>query len=236
MKKEKSLNECHYNSRSILFNSLYSSISTRNLKINITNNANLINTILNILFTIILLNFVSLGHCQIQLKSELYKNIRALEEDTSQSSIYSTCGEKFCSTDNGKCISQSKSICECTDYFTTYPNDSIYLCTYQRKDQLIAFCLELFLMCGFGHFYIGNYYLGFPKLLLFIIGIVLIVFLRYYNRDKEDDNPVSLGIALAGCIVFCLMISWELFDIILFLFNKYNDSNGISLYAFRVSA
>lgn len=156
---------------------------------------------------------------------------------TIDKSLYQICGVKYCLINQSSCISSTRSICHCDDFYETYPNDeeNIYQCNYTRKKQIIAFCLELVLMCGSGHLYIGNFYMAVPKFLLFMLGIILVLSLRYYNKDKEEDNPTSMKIALAGCVVFCLMLAWELFDIIMFAFNKYKDSNGVTLYPFKVS-
>ena len=147
--------------------------------------------------------------------------------------LFIKCGEKYCRHDHGECISNIKSLCQCKEEFTTYPKSTKYECNYTRKKQLIAFCLELVLVCGIGHYYLGKILTGIWKFILCIIGVIIILVLRFYNRDKEEDNPVSLAIALGGCIVFSVIIGWQAFDIIMLILNKYNDSNDIELYPFR---
>lgn len=188
------------------------------------------NIILKAAFVTIVSLLISSVYAEIE---DFSNNLRYL--NTTEEPQVQICGEKYCLTNQGTCISITRSTCNCNDFFETYPEDNVYQCNYEKKKQIIAFCLELVLMCGTGHLYIGNYYIAIPKFLLFMIGILLIVFLRYYNRDKEEENPVSMKIALAGCIVFCLMLAWEIFDIIMFAFNKYQDSKGVSLYPFKVS-
>ena len=147
---------------------------------------------------------------------------------------FTRCGLKFCMTDNGDCLSEFTSYCECIDEYTTYPETKNLNCTYKRKKQIIAFCLELFLFFGAGHFYIGNYFFGFLKLILFTLVLVLIFSLRIYNEDKEEYNRASLMINLFACIFFFLLLCWEIFDCLMFMLNKYIDNNEVSLFAFSL--
>ena len=88
-------------------------------------------------------------------------------------------------------------------------------CTYTRKKQLFAFLLELFIM-PIGHFYSGNYGIGFAKILIPILLIIL------YCMDR---NTVKHLINLFSCVISI----WWLIDIILYGVNYYNDNNGVKL-------
>ena len=117
---------------------------------------------------------------------ESFYNLRLLNSTPSTvynntaASEYQICGKKYCLTNQSSCISSTKSLCHCKEFYETFPDseENIYQCNYRRKKQIIAFCLELVLMCGSGHLYIGNYYMAFPKFLLFMIGIILVWSLR----------------------------------------------------------
>ena len=142
-----------------------------------------------------------------------------------------TCGNSTCLY--GSCYSVRESLCSCNDSYDTYSVDySQVQCSYQRKKQTIALLLELILMFGIGHFYLGRSLIGVLKFLLFSIGVSLIVALRIHSKTKEQYNPISLRIAYIGYTVFLAMVSWEFIDILMFLLNKYKDGNNIDLLGF----
>ena len=78
-------------------------------------------------------------------------------------------GKTKCNSIGGKCIKfddDDNFFCECNLGFIDDPDNSEIGCSYQQKKQLKAFLLELFLCYGAGHFYIHNYKLAIPKLVL----------------------------------------------------------------------
>ncbi len=115
--------------------------------------------------------------------------------------IYTRCGIENCMYKNGICVSELNSLCRCEDKYTTFPEENFFQCTYVKKLQIIAFCLELILMCGLGHFYMGNTVFGVIKMSLFLLECTIIIVLRYYDKDKEELNSTSLNIAFFGCII-----------------------------------
>lgn len=168
-----------------------------------------------------------------------YRNhtIEELEKEylSNNKTIYTSCGIAYCKYKQGICVSELNSICRCEDKYTSFPNNNFFQCTYVKKLQIISFCLELILMCGLGHFYMGNTVFGVVKMSLFLTECIIIIILRYYDRDKEELNSTSLNIAFFGCIIFSFFIVWYLFDIIWIILNKYKDSNGIDLYPFLIA-
>ena len=138
-----------------------------------------------------------------------------------------TCGNYTCFESRGECMYNA--YCSCEIQYETYPLDSKILCNYVRKKQLIAFFLELLIMFGAGHFYVEKYYIGIPKLILWIISIISFSWLRYYNLKKEENHPNSIILSIIGLILFSSMVLWQLFDIVLYTLNKYSDGNNIEL-------
>jgi hypothetical protein len=142
----------------------------------------------------------------------------------------SICDFYICENGHGYCITiNNNSICLCHPDYDTYPSNNILRCNYKKKSQIISFLLELFFVYGIGHFYIGNYKYAICKLLCFLFSYCLFIILKNNNKINQDENTYSLLICIIASI-FCIgMITWQLFDLLLFGLNKHLDENGISL-------
>jgi hypothetical protein len=145
---------------------------------------------------------------------------------------YSICGTDIkCSNKGGTCNEYNNNFyCTCSEKYATYPDDNEILCNYERKRQLKAFLLELFLTYGAGHFYVKNYKYAIPKLIVFIFLYCLFIFLRIVTKAKEENKTANLIICINAIICFIGMITWQLIDVFKFGYNKYKDGNGIELY------
>lgn len=140
-----------------------------------------------------------------------------------------TCGYTICYHGNGVCIGNPPSSCVCFDGYDTYPYNSEIMCSYTKKKQLIAFILELVITFGIGHLYTLNFTMGIPKMIFWIVGYVLLVSLRIVNKKRADNNPTTLMLGLAGCIICSGMVVWQIVDLLMFAFNKHLDGYGIEL-------
>lgn len=138
-----------------------------------------------------------------------------------------SCGKAIC--EKGICEFPKRSQCTCNIGYKTFPTDSLTMCNYEQKKWNIAFYLELLMMFGIGHIYLGKFGMGIAKFILFAVGICLIVVLRVQSKTKEEYNKTSIRLAIMGCTVLCVMIWWEFFDILMFILKKYKDSNDIEL-------
>ena len=114
-------------------------------------------------------------------------------------------------------------VCNC------YLGDNVVDCNYRQKSQLKAFLLELFLCYGAGHFYIHNYKLAAPKLVVFVVFYCLFIALRIITKAKEENKLANLIICISAGVVLAGMITWQIIDLVNFGKNKYKDGNKIPL-------
>lgn len=130
--------------------------------------------------------------------------------------------------------------CKCIKGYTNLTENDEVKCCYKQKKQLTAFILEMLLSLGIGHFYIGNTFLGYIKLItISSIELLMIVYscviyngdhLRKIGREGEDKwsifHLIGTIFMFFGCFVFLL---WQIIDVIMFGLNLYKDENGIEL-------
>ena len=137
------------------------------------------------------------------------------------------CTEKNCKAPN-KCL-YGNTFCNCSIEYANFFNkesmldnktEKIY-CSYERKSQLTAFIISIFFNFGIAQFYIGLSNLGFIKLGISMISILLLPFALFYKKVL-----LSMLIGLFVCFIISM---WGLIDIILFGINFYNDGNEVPL-------
>jgi hypothetical protein len=163
------------------------------------------------------------------------------------------CTEYTCDDKRAICIGFQNATCLCSNQYDTFPEDNLEMCNYVKKSQLTAFLLETFVTFGIGHFYSERYVNAVFKCIVWIIGIILLICLRYHNKDNigeseadddqelqqsdkenEKDNVENLNsntliISLLGCFVTVIIIVWLITDIVMFGLNLYLDGNGVEL-------
>jgi hypothetical protein len=154
-------------------------------------------------------------------------NISKCEETTRAEELQ--CGNVRCSSSTAKCVGVPAVTCVCFTDWETYPEDSVEMCNYKKKDQWIAFVLELVVSFGAGHFYTSNLTYAIPKLLYWIAGYTCFIALRVISNKKEENDPLVLMISFAGCLTCVGMIIWQVVDCFMYGLNKYQDGNGIDL-------
>jgi hypothetical protein len=136
------------------------------------------------------------------------------------------CSEKNCKAPN-VCL-YGNTYCNCSIEFANFFEESklnnktekIY-CSYERKGQLTAFIISIFFNFGLAQFYIGTQNIGFIKLGISMIAILLLPFAICYKKVL-----LSMLIGLFVCFIITI---WGLIDIILFGINYYNDGNEVPL-------
>lgn len=154
-------------------------------------------------------------------------DISLSQNATERSNI--ACGDYICYKSHGVCFGNGTT-CICDEFYGTYPDDSSTMCNYAKKSQLLAFLLESIISFGAGHFYILNLSYAIPKFLIFAMGYTFFIALGILNKKREETDPTTLLISLAGCLSCVTMIIWQLVDMIMFGMNNYEDGNGIALY------
>lgn len=165
---------------------------------------------------------------------------------------------------NGKCFfdpllyynskkTQPYQTCICDEGWVTLPNskkDDV-MCCYKQKSQFMAFLLEFLFGFGFGHFYIGNYFMGSLKCCTYIFICCvsyLIIFCFCIKNDRHSSfkyertnanetvvkfysSPLSYKIfnaILISCIL--VYVIWQMTDIFMFGLNFFNDGNDVPLF------
>jgi hypothetical protein len=150
---------------------------------------------------------------------------------------------------SNKTTSFQNCVCD-EDWTDLIPNPEVKCC-YKRKSQFMAFILELVVGFGLGHFYIGNSFIGYLKLISYIVMYCACCSIGccFCNRDESyykkvtkdskisnetftiDENKLLILKILNFIMVFsaCGFCIWQVTDAILFGLNFFRDSNGIEL-------
>ena len=115
-------------------------------------------------------------------------------------------------------------------------SDEIVQCCYKQKSQFTALMLETFLIFGFGHLYLGNYYLGFGKMiilsiltLLFCFGVFIVCSQEIEDNKNKINNKSYSKIFYFIIIIFFMFISLYFIDLCLMGFGFHSDKFGQSL-------
>ena len=121
--------------------------------------------------------------------------------------------------------------CKCNKQFANIKGNKT-ACTYERKRQLTAFLLELFVGFGAGHFYRANYLEASLKLVAFLFGIYIICLFPLTAKcvaDCCDCDCLVVLISLFWFLISAGLAFWFIFDLVWFGKNKYLDKNGFCL-------
>ena len=166
-------------------------------------------------------------------ESNSQNNALTVEKDNNNNNNnnnYINCGYFICPSSYAKCSGKYNEACICNDEYDSYPFDTYEKCFYKKKQQLIAFLLELFITFGAGHIYAENYTIGILKAFFFVIACFNFISIRIWNKKTEENNTSVLLLGLTGFILCVVIIIWQIVDIILLGLNRYIDGNGITLY------
>lgn len=150
------------------------------------------------------------------------------------------CESNFDCSENGECNVKNGQ-CSCAESFGTFADDSSsslvpsLQCNYEKKEQLTAFLLSLFLgFFGAEHFYLGNSDRGITKLCFslfcFIGNIIIFSISRCCGKDKQYliEFVGRYEAIYLGC-GFVFMVLWFIQDLILIGTLGISDANGVSL-------
>ena len=121
--------------------------------------------------------------------------------------------------------------CRCNKQFANVEGNKT-ACTYERKRQLTAFLLELFVGFGAGHFYRANYLEASLKLVAFLFGIYIICLFPLTAKcvaDCCDCDCLVVLISLFWFLISAGLAFWFIFDLVWFGKNKYKDRYGFCL-------
>lgn len=181
-----------------------------------------------------------------QIANEIFKDelpLRMLEEEESVCDF--TKGEdkeitRFnCSEENVNCthldrlncIDTTHTNCTCKPEYASISECSVK-CEYERKKQLTAFLLELFVGFGAGHFYRGSYLIASLKLVAFIFGIYIICLFPLTAKCISECCDCDCLVVLVSLLFFACSVGlafWFVFDLVRFGKNLLTDKYNIKL-------
>ena len=131
--------------------------------------------------------------------------------------------KKNCIFENMNC-SEDNTSCECLE---NYVDGEEKYCEYkQKKKQLTAFLLELFVGFGAGHFYRHHYLMASLKLVAFVFGIYVICLFPLTAKCVTDCCDSDCLVVLVSILFYLYALGlafWYIWDLVYFGKNKYKD-------------
>ena len=195
----------------------------------------------NLLILVLFSFFLIIGFSSVySTEQKISNSFRYLEDEDLDSTdilgeenktIYYDCSDEKkidCAIENMKCNSDFTN-CTCKDGYITY-KDSKYCELHQKKKQLTAFLLELFVGFGAGHFYRHHYLMASLKLVAFVFGIYVICLFPLTAKCVTDCCDSDCLVVLVSILFYLYALGlavWYIWDLVYFGKNKYKDcSNG----------
>ena len=182
-----------------------------------------------------------------QIANEIFKDelpLRMLEEEETVCNYTKDIGEnktRFdCSEGNDICTHLDRinctddtthTNCTCKPEYASI-NECQVKCEYERKKQLTAFLLELFVGFGAGHFYRASYLIASLKLVAFIFGIYIICLFPLTAKCISECCDCDCLVVLVSLLFFACSVGlafWFVFDLVRFGKNQLTDKYGIKL-------
>ena len=139
---------------------------------------------------------------------------------------FPVCNKLNCPRSRGICTRDNK--CICLKNYITHENFTEYgeyQCNYLQSNQANIFILEFLFGFGTGHFFLGNYILGFVKLIFTLITAFLVA----VSPCLEENKMLSPNLTRTKNYMIIGYIIWQLFDGAMILFDFYKDSNGVPM-------
>ena len=153
----------------------------------------------------------------------------SLDEQNNKTNYYDcVINEDNCELKNMNCTEDKKN-CTCKHGYVTLKNTK-YCEVAQKKKQLTAFLLELFIGFGAGHFYRHHYLMASLKLVAFVFGIYVICLFPLTAKCVTDCCDSDCLVVMVSIIFYLYALGlafWYIWDLVYFGKNKYKDcSNG----------
>jgi len=150
---------------------------------------------------------------------------RLLEEETDKNETYINCTQETCDLDHMNCKENNLEYCICKEDYASIKSEP-KKCSIQRKKQLTAFLLELFVGFGAGHFYRHHYLMASLKLVAFVFGIYVICLFPLTAKCVTDCCDSDCLVVLVSIIFYLYaagLATWYIFDLVYFGKNKWKD-------------
>jgi hypothetical protein len=151
--------------------------------------------------------------------------------NNNQQTIIQQCGNSICSKEGGYCKEDQ---CICYPGYTTVLRRDHTSCNYKQISRFKAGLLEMFLGCGFGHFYANRKLNGTLKLSCVILFCGCCIFSFYMMRKIREeshaqDHPWASLIFLLSVVFKIVVVCWQILDGILFFCGIYKDGFDMPL-------
>ena len=150
---------------------------------------------------------------------------RLLEEEADKNETYINCTQETCELDHMNCKENNPEYCICKEEYASIKSNPLK-CSIQRKKQLTAFLLELFVGFGAGHFYRHHYLMASLKLVAFVFGIYIICLFPLTAKCVTDCCDSDCLVVLVSIIFYLYaagLATWYIFDLVYFGKNKWKD-------------
>ena len=150
---------------------------------------------------------------------------RLLEEEADKNETYINCTQETCDLDHMNCKENNPEYCICKEEYASIKSNPLK-CSIQRKKQLTAFLLELFVGFGAGHFYRHHYLMASLKLVAFVFGIYVICLFPLTAKCVTDCCDSDCLVVLVSIIFYLYaagLATWYIFDLVYFGKNKWKD-------------
>jgi uncharacterized membrane protein (Fun14 family) len=150
---------------------------------------------------------------------------RLLEEETDKNETYINCTQETCDLDHMNCKENNPEYCICKEEYASIKSNPLK-CSIQRKKQLTAFLLELFVGFGAGHFYRHHYLMASLKLVAFVFGIYVICLFPLTAKcvtDCCDSDCLVVMVSIIFYLYAAGLATWYIFDLVYFGKNKWKD-------------
>ena len=131
-----------------------------------------------------------------------------------------------CIIENMNCTNSSNTSCLCKE---NYVDGDKYCQFKQKKKQLTAFLLELFVGFGAGHFYRHHYLMASLKLVAFVFGIYVICLFPLTAKCVTDFCDSDCLVVLVSILFYLYALGlafWYIWDLVYFGKNKYKDCSN----------
>ena len=139
---------------------------------------------------------------------------------------FPVCNKSNCPRARGVCTRDN--VCICLKNYITHENFTEYgeyQCNYLQSNQANIFILEFLFGFGTGHFFLGNYILGFCKLIYTLITAFLVA----VSPCLEENKMLPPKLTKTKNIMIVGYVIWQLFVGAMILLDKYKDSNGVPM-------
>ena len=179
-----------------------------------------------------------------QISNEIFKDelpLRMLEEEESPCNFEegedktrfncSETGINCTHLDRLNCTDITHTNCTCLPAYASI-NGCNVKCEYERKKQLTAFLLELFVGFGAGHFYRASYLIASLKLVAFLFGIYIICLFPVTAKCISECCDCDCLVVVVSLLFFACSVGlafWFVFDLVRFGKNQLNDKYNITL-------